>query len=501
MLQYIASGLLTALSPLNLLVMAGGTVLGIVFGAMPGLSATMAISVLIPVTFGMQPAGGLLLLASAYGGAMFGGSISAILLNTPGTVAAAATTLDGHPLALQGRGGEAISIAAYASAIGGFVSTFFLLVLSKPIANIALKLGAAEYTMLSILGLVLIVSVSKGNLVKGLISGVLGLMLGTIGLDPVVGHARFSFGSIYLMSGLALVPCLIGLFALSQVYEVMETATGESLIASKITDKIRLKLSFLKKMVSPCLKGSLIGSIVGALPGAGASIATFLSYEVQKKSSKNPEDYGKGEPLGVAVVEATNNAVTGGAFTTMLTLGIPGNEATAIMLGALTIVGVQAGPNLFSKTPDLVYTFIMGLFVANILMLLFAMVLVRPVSHIVKTPNSVLCTLIIVLSVIGSYALNNRMFDVHVLFVLGILGFIMKKADFSPVPMVLGLILGKLVESNMTRALTLSKGSWLTFVQRPVSCIFLCIAIIMVAYPLLSERIAARKKQAPESKG
>lgn len=494
MLSLMASGLAAALQPYNLWIILLGNLVGISFGAMPGLSATMAISVLIPVTFSMEAAPGLLLLASAYCGAMFGGSISAVLLNTPGTVAAAATSLDGYPLALQGRGGEALATAAFASWFGGTLSVIALLLLGPPIAKIALKFGPAEYATLSMLGLVLIVSVSRQSLAKGLISGGLGLLVSTIGLDQVVAYPRFCFGNINLMAGIDLVPALIGMFSISQVYMVMETATGKSLIALELKDKVRLKFREFCRMIWPMTKGATIGTIIGALPGAGATIATFLAYDLQKKSSKNPDAYGKGEILGVATVESTNNAVTGGAFTVMLTLGIPGNEATAIMLGGLTILGIQAGPNLFSTNSDIVYTFIMGLFIANLVMLILGLVSSRYVAKIVKTPNSVLCTMIIILSVVGSYAINNRMFDVWILFFLGLVGFFMKKTGFSPVPFVLGMILGPLIETNLMRALTVSGGSWAIFYQRPLSCCFLIVLLIMLVYPLAADKLKKRKQ-------
>lgn len=489
MLAAMSDGLAAALQPYNLWIMLIGNLVGISFGAMPGLSATMAISVLIPVTFTMKAAPGLLLLASAYCGAMFGGSISAVLLNTPGTVAAAATSLDGYPMALKGRGGEALGIAAFASWFGGTLSVIALLAFGPPIARIALKFGPAEYAALSMLGLVLIVSISRESMVKGLISGVMGLLISTIGLDQVVAFPRFAFGNINLMAGISLVPALIGMFSLSQVYMVMETATGLPLIGMELKDKVRLKLSEVRRMLWPMTKGAVIGTVVGALPGAGATIATFLAYDLQKKSSKHPESYGTGEPLGVATVESTNNAVTGGAFTVMLTLGIPGNEATAIMLGGLTILGIQAGPNLFSTNSDIVYTFIMGLFIANLMMLIIGICSARYVAKIVKTPNSILCTMIIVLSVVGSYAINNRMFDVWVLFILGIIGFLMKKSGFSPVPLVLGLILGPLIEANLIRALTVSGGSWAIFVQRPLSRFFLIVLAAMLVYPFAAARL------------
>lgn len=487
------SGLLAAMGigPLSMILL--GTIIGIIFGALPGLTASMAIAVLIPVTFGMDAASGLLLLASAYCGAMYGGSISASLLNTPGTVAAAATSLEGYPMVLKGRGGEALGIAAFASWGGGTISVLALLFFGPPIARMALNFGPAEYATLGLLGLVLIVSVSMKSLVKGLLSGLLGLLIGTVGMDAIIGHARFSYGNPNLYSGIDLIPALIGLFSISQVLVMTETTSGMPMAIKEITGKVGLKLNQVKGLIAPIVRSSVIGTVVGALPGAGATIATFMAYDVNKRSLKDQNECGTGLPSGIASTESANNAVTGGAFTIMLTLGIPGNEATAIMLGGLMILGLQPGPNFFIEGSHVAYSFIMGLFIANFVMLILGLSLSRQIAKLIKSPTSVLIVGIIVLSVIGSYAIHNNMFDVTLLFILGILGYLMKKTGFSPVPVILGMILGPIIEANMMRAILISGGNWSTFITRPLSLTFLILTVVILAYPFITERMEKRR--------
>ncbi|MFZ7103837.1 MAG: tripartite tricarboxylate transporter permease [Peptococcaceae bacterium] len=489
----ILGGLMSALTFQNIFICFIGNLIGILFGAMPGLTGSLAIAVLIPVTFGMDPINGLLLVASAYCGAMFGGSISAILINTPGTVAAAATCLDGYPMAKQGRGGEALGMAAYASFFGGIFSTLALLLFGPPIANLALKFGPSEYCALGLMGIVIIVSISMDSLVKGLISGVIGLLLGTVGADQIVGFGRFAFGSTYLLSGINLLAALIGLFSVSQIIILAEETGGQILEVNKISDKVLLSLKQLKGSLLPMLRGSIIGTLIGALPGAGATIATFLSYDINKRYSKNPEKYGTGFIEAVASCESANNGVTGGAFTTMLTLGIPGNEATAIMMGGLMILGLRPGPSFFVEGSNIAYGFIMGLLICNLIMLLLGLSVSKYFAKLVRCPNSVLVACIAVLCVIGTYAINNSMLDVLVMFIMGILGYLMKKAGFSPVPVVLGMILEPIIESNLHRSLLISKGGWSIFVTRPLTLLFLLITIVVVALPFIKQKGKSRK--------
>lgn len=480
-------GLLHTLHYQNLLAIFIGNMVGLIFGALPGLTASLAIAVLIPVTFGMDPATGLLLLASAYCGAFFGGAISSILINTPGTVAAAATAIEGYKMAQNGRGGQALAMSAYASFGGGIISTLALLFLGPIIASFALKFGPSEYAALGVLGLVIIVSISMDSLLKGLISGILGIIIATVGTDAVTGFPRFTFGYTSLLPGIDLLSALIGFFSVSQIL-ILAEKEGQTYTSQMLVDKIALTFKVLKENMAAIVRGSFIGILIGALPGAGASIATFLSYDISKRRSKRPEEYGKGAIEGVAAAESADNGVTGGAFITMLTLGIPGNEATAIMMGGLMILGLRPGPSFFVEGGQVAYTFIAGLLMGNFMMLVSALLLSRHIAKLVKCPNEALIATIIILSTVGSYAINNSMFDVLVMFLAGLLGYAMKKTGFNPVPTVLGMILGPIIESNLHNALLISRGSWMIFFKRPISLVFLVSTVMLVVWPIIFKK-------------
>ena len=492
-LDLLLGGLINTFKYQNLLAICIGNLIGLIFGALPGLTASLAIAVLIPVTFGMDPATGLLLLASAYCGAFFGGAISSILINTPGTVAAAATAIEGYKMALNGRGGQALAMSAYASFGGGIISTLALLFFGPPIAAFALKFGPAEYTALGVLGLVIIVSISMDSLVKGLLSGLLGIIIGTVGADAVTGYPRFTFGVTNLLGGIDLLSALIGFFSVSQILILAEKKAAA--YKFQTIDRIGLSLKTIKENMAAIVRGSVIGTLIGALPGAGASIATFLSYDIAKRRSKHPEKYGHGAIEGVAACESADNGVTGGAFITMLTLGIPGNEATAIMMGGLMVLGLRPGPSFFVEGGPVAYTFIAGLLMGNLIMLISALLLSRYIAKLVKCPNEVLIAVIVILSTVGSYSINNSMFDVMIMFCAGLIGYGMKKTGFSPVPTVLGMILGPIIESNLHNALLLSRGSWLTFFQRPISLVFISSTIFLLIWPFISQKRAFKKAQ------
>lgn len=345
----IFAGFGNSLSLINIGIMFIGTAVGILFGSLPGLTAAMCIAVMIPITFGMNTVSGLLLLGSAYCGAIYGGSISAILLNIPGTSAAAATCIDGYPMARQGKSGEALGMAAFASWFGGTVSTICLLLFAPPIAKMALRFGPPEYTVLGVFGLSMVISVSINNPIKGLLAGVMGLLLGTLGMDPIQGFARFTFNSANLLDGIPLVPALIGLFSLSQLLLLAEEKTKAIMIVDNLSGKVIPTWSQIKSVLKILIRGSLIGTFIGALPGAGASIATFLSYNDAKRGSKKSHLFGTGIVEGVTATEVANNGVTGGSLIPMLTLGIPGNNVTAIMLGGLMILGLNQVPIFLLK--------------------------------------------------------------------------------------------------------------------------------------------------------
>ncbi len=494
MLEHMYAGLMLLMNPNSILTIFLGVVSGIMIGALPGLTATMAVALLIPVTFGMPPEQGLALLGGVYSGAMYGGSISAILLHTPGTPAAAATTFDGYPMTQKGEGGKALATSVVASFAGGILSTVALLFIAPLLASIALRFGPAEYFLLAILGLTTIATLSTGNIIKGLASGVIGLLLATVGTDPISGYGRFTFGSTNLLGGIPFMPALIGLFSMAQVLTLSES---EYIVriekeALRRIRHISLTLKELKKLKGIILSGSIIGTIVGILPGAGATIASFISYNTAKNNSPHPEKFGTGIPEGVAASESANNAVVGGSLVPLLTLGIPGNSVAAALLGGLMIQGLLPGPDLFHTYGNITYAFILSLFIANIFMIMVGLLGAPYFSRVVSLSNAILIPTIVVLSIIGSYAIRNNMFDVWLMFAFGIAGYFLDKADYSLGAIVLGLILGPIAERGLGRAMILFNGNPMLFLTRPLSLAIIGLIVIFMLPPILKGK--RRKK-------
>lgn len=467
-----------------------GTVSGIIVGAIPGLTATMAVALLIPVTFGMNPLMGLALMGGVYSGGMFGGAISSILLSTPGTPAAAATVFDGYPMTKQGRGGEALTVATWASFWGGVLSTVALLLMAPALAKFSLRFGPPEYFVLAIMGLSSIVTLTRGSMVKGLFSGVLGLIIATVGMDPLSGYMRFTFGSIDLFDGVPFMAALIGLFSISQILDL----TADTRIVTNLNATIAsIKRSPMPPGMGPTIvKGGVIGTIVGMLPGAGATISAFISYNFAKQSSKDPDSFGRGNPHGVAAAESANNGCVGGSLIPLLTLGIPGNSVAAALMGGLMIQGLIPGPELFSRYGSLTYGFILSLFLANLVFLALGIYLAPYFARLTFTPTALLIPSIAVLSVIGTYALNNNIFDVWLMIGFGILGYFLEKGGFSTGALVLGLILGPIAELGFGQSLIMSSGSPLIFFERPY-CILLWGITILLMIPAFSGTLKRAK--------
>jgi len=457
---------------------------GIIVGALPGLTGSVGIILLLPFTYQLDPITALVMLCGMFCGAIYGGSISAILLSTPGTPSAAATVLDGYPLAQKGEAGKAIGIATISSAAGGIISTLCLILIAPRLARVALKFGPEEYFALMVFGLTIIASVSGKSLAKGLISGLFGLLIATVGLDPVTGYARFSFGIPSLMSGFALLPVLIGLFAISEIFVQIE---GIAKITVKVSQKIRNVLPTFKeiKKISPViLLSSLLGTFIGVIPGTGGAIASFFAYSEAKRWSRDPDSFGKGNIAGIAAPEAANNGTTGGAMVPLLTLGIPGDVITAVMLGALILVGLRPGPFLFKEHPGLVNSVFAGLMIANFLILALGLLSVRLFPYVLRVPRSFLFPTIFTLCFLGSFSLNNSVYDMLIALVFGIIGYIMRKNGFPAAPAVLGVILGPIAEDEFGRALLLSGGRWQVLFQSPIAIFFYVIAIISVVFSL-----------------
>lgn len=490
MMEFLLPALENILEPQALFILFAGTVAGLIVGALPGLSSTMGVALAIPLTFGMDPKMGLMLLGAVYCSSVYGGSLTAILLRTPGTDASIATTFDGFPMTQQGLAGKAIGISTTASLVGGLISAVALLFIAPFLARMALKFGPSEYFLVGIFGLSVIISVSSGSYLKGLIAGFFGLLIATTGMDNFTGYPRFIFNNDSLLDGIPILPALIGLFSLSQAIKIA-VSEQKSIITNPgsltISDRILPEKKDLQRTWKTILRSSIIGVIVGIMPGAGTSIASFISYNEAKRASKEPESFGKGNIEGVAAPEAANNAVTGGSLIPTLTLGIPGNAVTAVFIGGLTIQGLIPGPNLFIKYGEITYTLILSLFVANIMFWVIGIAFAKQFVKIVKTPTKILAPIICVLSVIGSFAIRNNFFDVWLLFGFGILGYFMERFKISQAPIVLALVLGPMVEAELRRTLVLFHGSLLPVLFRPISLFILVLIVISVIFPLIRE--------------
>jgi len=494
--EFLLPALVHVFEPQSLLVLLAGTVAGLIIGALPGLSSTMGVALAIPLTFGMDPKTGLMLLGAVYCSSVYGGSLTAILLRTPGTDASIATTFDGFPMTQQGLAGKAIGMSTTASLAGGLLSAAALLFIAPFLAGLALKFGPSEYFLVGLFGLSVIVSISSGSYLKGLIAGSFGLLVATAGMDNFTGYPRFIFNNDSLLDGIPILPALIGLFSLSQAIKIAVN-NQKTIVLNPgdltISDRILPEKKDMKQTWKTILRSSLIGVVIGIMPGAGTSIASFLSYNEAKRASKDPSSFGKGNIEGVAASEAANNAVTGGSLIPALTLGIPGNAVTAVFIGGLTIQGLIPGPNLFVKYGEITYTLLLSLFLANIMFWAIGIAFARQFVKIVKTPTKILAPIICVLSVMGSYAIRNNFFDVWLLFGFGILGYFMERFKISPAPIVLALVLGPMVESELRRTLVLFHGSLLPVLHRPISLCILVLIAISIAFPLARE---FRRKQA-----
>jgi len=457
-----------------------GVVAGTIGGAIPGINASMTMALLLPFTWGMDPLVAILIYSGIYCGGQYGGSIPSVLIGTPGTPSSAATVLDGYPLHLQGKTGMALGMSLYASVTGGLISAIILVILAIPLASVALAFGPAEYFSLALLGLTLIASLS-GNVFKGLIAAALGLLLATVGLDPFAGMVRYGFGNVNLIEGFELIPFYMGIFALSQVLYMIYKKIKRTKVDYKVTSKYPTFGDY-KSCFPIMLLGSIIGIFVGAMPGAGASIACWIGYNEAKRWSKHPEKFGNGAIEGVAAPESTNNGVTGGAMIPLLSLGIPGSNSTAIMLGVLIIHGLRPGPMLFISRPVIPYSIFVALFVANILMFFVGLLFMKVLIKIVNIPEAIMNACVVAIIFVGAYSINNSMFDIFAVLLFGLLGFILKVYNYPVTATALGFVLGYLVETNFRRALAMAHGSWLIFVQNPISLVLIIIAISSVIY-------------------
>ncbi len=492
-LSHFLDAMQVMLQPSLMLIMLFCVACGLVVGAIPGLSATMAMALLTPLTFAMDNATSMAALCAIYVGGISGGLYSAILLRIPGTSSSIATTFDGFPLARKGRAAQTIGIALVASFIGGTFSFVMLGCFAPLLAMAALQFGPAEYFAVSLLGLSTIAAVLGDSTLKGLVSATLGLALGTIGMDVIMGTPRFTAGSLHLMSGFDFMAVLIGVFAIPQILADIANSSAVSAVSeTKVRDMFPRPGELLGKWGN-FLRSSIIGTWIGLLPGAGGSIASLLSYDQAKKASKHPENFGKGEIDGVIASETANNAVIGGSLIPMLTLGIPGDTAAAVLLAALTLHGLQVGPLLFKENPEVISEILASLYVSNIMMIFIAFFGARYIVKALKIPKCYLLPAIVVMCVVGSYAANQRQFDIFVMMGTGLAGFLIERYGFPVPPLILGLILGPLLEKNLRRAIQVSnEGVW-GIISRPLTAVILLVVVLNFCLPLIRAGLKQRR--------
>jgi putative tricarboxylic transport membrane protein len=495
MLENLASGFSIALTPWNLAYAGFGAVLGTAIGVLPGLGPPATIAMLLPLTYGMEPVSAVIMLAGIFYGAMYGGSTTSILLNIPGEAGSVVTCLDGYRLTRKGRAGAALGIAAIGSFIAGTLGVIGLSLISPILADFALRFGPAEYFSLVLLGLTMAVYLSGGSALKGLIMGAIGLLIGTVGLDPVLGAERYTFGISNLTDGLDFVVVAMGLFGIAEVLDNLEAP--EKPVALKTGIKgILPTLEDWKKSWGAITRGSVFGFFIGILPGGGAVISSFVAYAVEKRISKHPEQFGHGAIEGVAAPEAANNAASVSSFIPLLTLGIPGNASIAMILVALMIHGIRPGPQLIENHPDVFWGAVASMYVGNFMLLALNLPLVGLWVKLLRVPYNILALLVVVICIVGAYSVNNSTFDVGVMIVFGIFGYVLRKGGFPAAPLILAMILGPILERSLQQAMISSAGDPLIFLQKPMSAGLLLVAALVALTPLVSLARSHRAKPA-----
>ena len=499
--QLIGGGFSTILTPIGIFLMFIGVAVGIVFGALPGLSATMAIALFLPVTYAMAASNAMTLLMALFIGAISGGLISAILLHIPGTPSSVATCFDGHPMVKKGQAAKALGIGVVFSFIGTVFSTILLMFIAPQIARVAINFGSFEFFSIAIFSLTMIATLSSGNMVKGVMAGVIGFMFSTVGTDSIESSARFTFGSTYLKGGFDMLAVMVGLFAVGEIIAAAQTSRhqNEELMAQPSMKGIKGFGFTMKEFFGQgknALRSALIGMGIGILPGIGGGTSNVLAYTVAKNNDKHPEEFGTGRIDGVVASETANNATIGGAMVPLLTLGIPGDTTTAMLLGALTLHGLTPGPLLFQNQADIVYGIFAAMLVCSVIMLFMEFFGLRVFVKLLSIPKYILLPCVFVLCVVGAYALKNNMSQVIACLIFGAIGFAFKKFEIPTTPFILGFILGPLAEINYRRGLIRTKGSFLPFLTSPISAVFLSIAVLVrVMYalkPMRARRKAAR---------
>jgi putative tricarboxylic transport membrane protein len=487
LLHNVAYGFGVAMQPLHLLYCFFGVLIGTLVGVLPGLGPAAAIALLLPATFKFTPVAATIMLSGIFYGAMYGGSTTSILVNIPGEAASVVTCLDGHQMALKGRAGPALGIAAFSSFIAGTFSVIALTVVGPLLANLALAFGPPEYFSLMIVGITVLTFLSSASMLRALMMAGVGLIISAVGMDTISGQFRFTFGIDGLLDGIGVVPVAMGLFGISEVLLNLETEIKREILATRVKNLFP-SLRDWALSIWAIVRGSLLGFFLGIIPGGGAVIASFASYAIEKRISKHPGEFGKGAIQGVAGPEAANNAAAGGSFIPLLTLGIPANPVMAILLGALMIHGLQPGPLLMQTAPDLFWGTIVSMYMGNGMLLVLNLPLIPLWVKVLKVPYYLLYPLILLFCMIGAYSLQNNTADMIMMLVFGILGFLMKKFGYEGAPLILALVLGQKLETSLRRSLIMSHGDFSIFISRPISLAFLLIAFALVILPIITQR-------------
>ena len=487
LLANVGLGFTVALTPANLLFCFLGALVGTLVGVLPGLGPVGAVAFLLSLTFKMEPASAVIMLAGIYYGAMYGGSTTSILVNIPGETASVVTCLDGYRMARRGRAGAALGMAAFASFIAGTVGVIGLMLLAPLLGRAALSFGPPEFFALTLTGLTLVAYLTQGSMVKALIMAVLGLLAGTVGMDPISGQERFTYGTLTLRDGFGLVPVAMGLFGVAEVLDNLARIGTQTVYETKIKGLLPNSTDW-KDSARPIARGSLLGFFLGILPGPGPVIASFVSYAMEKRLSRYPEKFGSGVIEGVAGPEAANNAATAGSFIPLLSLGIPTSAIMALFMGALMIHGIQPGPLFIARYPELFWGFIASMYVGNAMLLVLNLPLIGIWVRVLKTPYAILCPLILLFCLIGVYSLNANVVEIAIMLAFGVFGFFMRRAGFEGAPFILALVLGPIMETSLRQSLLISRGSFNIFLTRPICAALIALTAAFLIWPILRRR-------------
>jgi len=483
LLTNLGLGFSVALAPMNLLFVTAGVIIGTLIGALPGIGPVSGLSILIPLAFGMDPIAAMILMCGVYYGCMYGGTITSVLLNVPGESSSLMTCLDGYAMAQKGRAGPALTIAAVGSFVAGTVVIVLLTVLSPPLADAALSFGPPEYFALMLLGLSAISGLTGQSKAKGYAMCLIGLAMATVGLDPIGGVPRFTLGNLELMDGIGFLPIAVGMFGLGTVLSMIDNRTEVTIMKTTLREMI-ITGKDVKESTMPIARGTVIGFVIGVLPGAGATIASFLSYALEKRLSKHPERFGQGEIAGVASPESANNASAVGSMIPLLTLGIPGSTTTAVMLGVLTLFNLQPGPLLFTKNAEFVWGLIASMYIGNVMLLILNIAFVPAFVAVLKIPYRVLAPLIAIFCLVGVFSVNGSLLELWIMLAFGTIGYFANRMNYPLAPLALGLVLGGYLEVSLRQSLKMSMGDVTTFFTRPLSASIIAVAVVIILWPL-----------------